>query len=462
MGYYRFELLWSDQKWFQPAFVKTDAHGIITEVSSTPDQTWPTPPVSIEGWALPGFCNGHSHAFQYAMGGLTESLPEVGVHDDFWSWRETMYKVALSVDPEEVEDLAAMVYAEMLRFGYTSVVEFHYLHQDKKGQSYQDPAELSLRLMTAAQRVGIKLLLVPVLYQKGNFNTPPFPRQRRFIHPSLDAYLDLIASCRSYARSMTDIQVGTGIHSLRAVDPAVALEVLNMKDLGPKHLHIAEQRREVQEGIQHLGCSPTRWLLDSVEVNQQFFLVHGTHSTPEEIQDVARRGANLVLCPSTEGNLGDGFFPLLPFLGAGAQTRGAFLLGTDSQIGLNPLEDLRWLDYVQRLCKEKRNPVCTLGGDDSATLLWASLQKARVAAGDPNTLKVGDSLDALMINIDHPIFFGKPRDKYFSTLFYCCDSSMFTGTLRRGEWVVRQGVHRDIGKIAASYKKTMNQLLAAT
>jgi formimidoylglutamate deiminase len=413
------------------------------------------------------------------MGGLTESLPEVGVHDDFWSWRETMYKVALSVDPEGVEDIAAMVYAEMLRFGYTSVVEFHYLHQDQKGRAYQEPAELSLRLIKAARKVGIKLLLVPVLYQKGNFNTPPFPHQRRFIHPTLDTYLDLIASCRAKTQSMTDIQIGTGIHSLRAVDSAVARELLNIRDSGPKHLHIAEQRREVEEGIQHLGRSPTRWLLDSVELNEQFFLVHGTHSTPEEIQEVALRGANLVLCPSTEGNLGDGFFPLLPFLGVyhgahlgahlgafagdfGDQSRGAFLLGTDSQIGLNPLEDLRWLDYVQRLCKEKRNPVCTQAGDDSGALLWSSLQKARLAAGDPNTLKIGDPLDALVINTDHPIFFEKPRDKYFSTLIYCCDASMFTGTMRRGEWLVHKGVHRDFSRIAESYKKTLNRLLAGT
>lgn len=457
MSYYQFEMLYSAQKWLQPAFVKTNSSGIITSLSNTFDPTYGEALQKINGLAIPGFCNGHSHAFQYAMGGLTEYLPQLGVHDDFWSWRETMYKVALSLNPDQMEAIAAMVYGEMLRFGYTSVVEFHYLHQNQDGNSYQEPAELSLRLMNAANKAGIKLLLVPVLYQQGNFKTPPFPRQRRFILPTMDSYLKLVETCRSKAPTYQDCSIGTGIHSLRAVDPKAAQELFNLKDPAPRHLHIAEQRREVEEATRHLGQSPTQWLLDSVDLDSRYFLVHGTHSTPGEVEMLANRGANLVLCPSTEGNLGDGFFPLLPFLKD--SSKGSFLLGTDSQINLNPLEDLRWLDYVQRLRVEKRNPVCKMGGDESATVLWQSLQRARIAAGDPNSLMVGDCLDALVINTDHPLFFGKPSDHWPSVLVYSGDPSVFEGTMRRGEWIVRHGKHRHFNTLATTYKKTMEQLL---
>ena len=495
MKYIQFDSIFSQGRWITPGIVELDASGRIVRVTSDtallshcppaaqhglqhleehadttsakqtlhdlPRQPRPERPIErIPGWAIPGFCNGHSHAFQYAMTGITEHRPQAAALDDFWSWRETMYQVALAMDPDELEDTAAMLYGEMLRYGYTSVVEFHYLHHDQQGKTYQHPAEMSLRLMAAAKQSGIRLILVPVLYQKGGFQTPPTQRQRRFIFKEIDAYFALLEDCKKaviHAKD-ADISLGLGVHSLRAVDPEMVLKVFSHAFAGPRHMHLAEQRKEVDACKHILGVSPTRWVLDQLHIDDRTFLTHSTHSTREEVRELAGRQGNVVLCPSTEGNLGDGFFPLVDFLTREASKSGGFLLGSDSHMGLSPLEELRWLDYTQRLRLEKRNPLCQADGDDSARVLFDALARGRRGCGDPNDLAPGDLLDCVVVQPDHPIFCGKPEERRLSVLFYCGDPTVYQGVMRRGRWLVVHGRHVRHNTLTAAYARAQVRL----
>jgi formimidoylglutamate deiminase len=460
MKYLQFDSILSDGRWITPGFVEIDQNGYITKLADSPSKGRPVE--YIPGWAIPGFCNGHSHAFQYAMAGMTEYLPQAAVHDDFWSWRETMYQVALTMEPDDVEKTAAMVYGEMLRLGYTSVVEFQYLHHDTQGKPYQNSAEISIRLVAAAQKAGIRLILVPVFYQLGDFESPPQERQRRFVFKDVDQYFNLLETCKKELASYPDISLGLGIHSLRAVPPELAQKVFSYPLIGPRHMHLAEQQKEVNTCKTVLGVSPTQWVLDHLDLNENYYFTHTTHATPAEVKELARRKAHVVLCPSTEGNLGDGFFPLIDFLKGESPQRGGFLLGSDSHVGLNPLEELRWLDYIQRLRLEKRNPLCHQDGDESSNILFSALARAREHSGDPNQLRVGDLLDCLVIDKDHPIFAGKKMERLLSVLVYCADPSVFKAVLRRGQFLVKEGRHRMGDTLVKDYlliqKKLQNKI----
>lgn len=464
MKYIQFDSIFSNGQWVTPGIVGIDDHGKIVYVGKNLDQSFLVE--KIPGWAIPGFINGHSHAFQYAMTGITEYLPKAGVHDDFWSWRETMYQLALAMEPDEIEKIATMLYAEMLRHGYTSVVEFHYLHHDPLGKPYQNPSEISLRLIAAAQKAGIQLILVPVLYQLGDFFTEAKPRQRRFIFKEMDNYFKLLETLEKYrlsnAADPSNFSLGLGIHSLRAVAGEIAEKVFSLPIGGPRHMHLAEQRKEVETCQNALGMSPTRWVLEHLDVDSQYYFTHCTHSTPSEIEELTQRQAHVVLCPSTEGNLGDGFFPLGSLLRASPKNgvRGGFLIGTDSHIGLNPLEELRWLDYTQRLLGEKRNPLCQNAQDESALILLAALARSRTYSGDSNNLSIGDSLDCIVLKKDHPIFVGKDRARTLSVLVYCGDPSVYAGIMRRGQWIVVEGRHLKYDEILSEYKVGMKSLFS--
>lgn len=456
MRYLQFDGIFSDGRWISPAVVEVDPQGYIRRLFDSPQGCEPLE--RIPGWAIPGFCNGHSHAFQYAMAGITEYLPKASVHDDFWSWRETMYQVALTMGPEDIEKTAAMVYGEMLRHGYTSVVEFQYLHHDTKGHPYQNPAELSFRLASAAQTAGIRLILVPVFYQLGDFQSPALERQRRFVFKDVDQYFDLLEICKKELVSPPDVTLGLGIHSLRAASPEMAQKVFSYPHKGPRHMHLAEQRKEVETCKRVLGVSPTRWVLDHLELDGNYYFTHTTHGTPTEVRELARRKAHVVLCPSTEGNLGDGFFPLLDFLKVESDQEGGFLLGSDSHIGLSPLEELRWLDYAQRLRCEKRNPLCLRDQDDSGMVLFAALARGREHSGDANQLRAGDLLDCVVIDGNHPVFVGKNMERLLSVLVYCADPSVFHGVMRKAQWVVKDGRHLNRDSLVHDYQLIQKNL----
>lgn len=456
MKHLRCSGLLTSKGWVEPAYVTLDDDGLVVSVSAkkpAAPATWD----KVNGFVVPGFQNAHSHAFQYAMGGMAEHLPKDQASDDFWSWREAMYRLAGKVTPDHVERVASMLYAEMLRFGYTAVAEFHYLHHDAEGRPYKHAAEMGQRLMAAAEAVGIHLTLVPVLYRQGGFNQKASAGQRRFLSQSLDAYLELLAATRAAAKGKDDVVVGFGAHSLRAADAEEIKQLFGSAEAGPIHVHIAEQQREVDDCVRHLGRRPVAWLLENVKPSSRLSLVHATHVDAAELQGMVAGNVNLVVCPSTEGNLGDGFFPLREFVEMG----GEFAIGSDSHIGLNPLEELRWFDYGQRLKLEKRNVLCRNGGDDSGQVIHdLAWRRGRLAMGLPadDYFAPGQPFDGVALDPEHPMLCSRPPERRLSALIYGGDPTCFLGTIRRGVWVVEKQRHRHFDGLKQAYVKTLSDL----
>jgi formimidoylglutamate deiminase len=448
--YYRFSGLLQRGGWLEPAYVGVDASGVIRYLSRQAPAAAATE--SVLGFALPGFQNAHSHAFQYAMAGLAENHP-AGVDDDFWSWREAMYTCALLMNPDQVEAVAAMLYAEMVRHGYTRVAEFHYLHHDGEGKPYANLAEMGERLIAAAKQAGIGITLIPVFYQTGNFGQPPQSRQRRFISTTLDAYMKLLeASTAAAARAQ--VLVGASVHSLRAValdDVKRTFAVVNNQV--PLHLHAAEQKKEVADCIAYCGQRPVQWLLNNVPLDHHCNIVHATHLDHEELQKLAGSQANVVLCPSTEGNLGDGIFRMKEYV----QNGGRWCIGTDSHIGLNPFEELRMIDYRQRLVTHQRN---TFPGQAAQTMIDESVLRGRTAMGLSNheLFAIGQPLDAVVVSSTAHLVANTSVANRLATLLYTSDSARNLGTLVAGKWVVKDQHHIHGHTIKAAFGRAMRQL----
>ncbi|MDL5047343.1 formimidoylglutamate deiminase [Oscillatoria amoena NRMC-F 0135] len=450
-NYFQFKYLLQTTGWISPAYVGVDEAGIIRYLSSSP----PSDPAAIEfvdGLVLPGFQNAHSHAFQYAMAGLAENHP-VGIDDDFWSWREEMYKCALSVNPEQAEAIAAMVYAEMVRQGYTHVAEFHYLHHDNEGRPYANLAEMGERMLRAARSAGIKITLIPVFYQKGGFGKEPQSRQRRFISKTVDEYLHMLDDSSASLKNYTDSWLGFSVHSLRAVD---LNDIIATFKQGPQsipfHLHVAEQKKEVEDCLVHCGKRPMQWVLENLPVSERFNLVHSTHLDDSEVKGLAESGANVILCPSTEGNLGDGIFRMKDYVKSG----GHWCIGTDSHIGLNPLEEFRMIDYRQRLTTNKRN---TVGGNAAHYFVNESIQRGRLAMGRKTTdhFEVGQPFDALVISAGSHLFSDTSPENLLPSILYTSDSSRNLGTLVNGKWVVKSQHHQNGHAIKVAFSRAIKE-----
>jgi formimidoylglutamate deiminase len=348
-----------------------------------------------------------------------------------------------------------MLYAEMLRYGYTHVAEFHYLHHDRNGQVYANRAELGERLLAAARTAGIKITLVPVFYQKGNFGQDPQPRQRRFISNTLDDYFQLLDETASTVVKNENALLGFGVHSLRAVDDK---DVLLTYQQGPRsipfHLHAAEQLKEVDDCVEYLKKRPIEWLLDNLPVDERFNIVHCTHLVDEEVEKLAKSKANVVLCPGTEGNLGDGIFRLSEFASRG----GSWSIGTDSHISLNPLEDLRWLDYAQRLTTHKRNTF----SNGALQLVNNSLRSGRRAMGIDfaNYFATGKPLDAVVYNSESPLLAQASSRFALQAIVYTADSALTLGTLVNGKWVVKNHLHNHGQEIRRSFDRALRTLVS--
>jgi formiminoglutamate deiminase len=313
---------------------------------------------------LPGLPNLHSHAFQRGLAGLTERRGAQA--DSFWSWRELMYQCVERIDPEAVEALSALAYAEMLEAGFTHVGEFHYLHHDRGGVPYADPGELAARIAAAAARTGIGLTLLPVFYAHSGFGgAAPAVRQQRFVS-DLEGFARLLEASRAVVRALSGAHVGVAAHSLRAVTPAQLAAVLELARGGPVHIHIAEQVREVEDCLAWSGRRPIEWLLENADVDARWCLVHATHATAGEVAGIAARGAVVGLCPITEASLGDGVFPAVAFV----KERGRFGIGSDSNIRLDAAEELRLLEYGQRLEQRARNVLAGSGGTSTGRALF--------------------------------------------------------------------------------------------
>ncbi|MGN6111420.1 MAG: formimidoylglutamate deiminase [Luteimonas sp.] len=399
-------------------------------------------------FARRGIANLHSHAFQRAMAGLAERQTDPG--DSFWTWRETMYRMAGRFDPDTLHAVASQLYAEMLESGYTTVCEFHYLHHRPDGTPYADPAAMSRALLRAARESGIRLTLLPVLYMTGGFDGRPLAeRQRRFGH-DVDAFLALIQALRGDEDA--SLRVGCALHSLRAV-PADAMRAVLAalpRDM-PVHIHIAEQLGEVQDSLALRGARPVEWLLGNAEVDARWTLVHATHLEPAEVQGIARSGATVAICPTTEANLGDGLFPLRAYLDAG----GAIGIGSDSQVSVSPVEELRWLEYGQRLATHHRNIAVRAGSPSVGETL---LEAVHASAGNATGLDA--SGDVVVLDADAPQFAGATAADVADRWIFSGNRPLVREVRLAGERVVADGRHRDRDAIAARYRAAVVTLLA--
>lgn len=437
MKTYCFKGLLTEDGWMESASVTVDASGTIVSITNGVEGE------QVNGYALPGFQNAHSHAFQYAMAGLAELHEGDGIPDDFWSWRTAMYNLALTLDPDQMEAVAAMLYAEMARHGYTAVSEFHYVHHDKDGRPYHNLAEMGERLIAAAQKAGIRITLLPMFYQQGGFGMAPLEKQRRFISPTINDYHKLLEVTANACRHYDGANYGTGIHSLRAVRPEDIIRVTAEMDSGrPFHIHVSEQLKEIEDSLAFLGKRPVEWLLDNCGVNEQYHLVHATHLNDYEVEGIAKCGAHVVICPSTEGNLGDGLFRFGDFAALG----GKWSIGTDSHVGINPLEELRLLDYGQRLNTHKRTTYYRpRQGDSGFNAIRQAWQSGRRAMGAPNEqfFAVGQPFDAVVMKADTPLTSVTSGVNRTNTFVYTSDASDILGTIVNGRWIVENGIHCD-------------------
>ncbi|KQP36268.1 formimidoylglutamate deiminase [Pseudorhodoferax sp. Leaf274] len=412
--------------WARNVLLRWDASGTLVQVQ--PDAARPEGVGLAEGPVLPGLPNLHSHAFQRGMAGLTEHRGQG--EDSFWSWRTLMYRFAGRLDPALLEAIAFGLYVEMLEAGYTSVCEFHYVHHDRGGRPYADDAELALALLRAAQRAGIGLTLLPVLYQASGFGgKPPGEGQRRFIR-STDDMLRLLERLRPLCAAQ-GARLGLAPHSLRAVPPdALRAAVAGLHALdatAPVHIHIAEQTQEVDDCIAWSGQRPVAWLLDHAPVDARWCLVHATHMDADEYRRAAASGAVAGLCPSTEANLGDGLFDWPAWQAAG----GAWGLGSDSHACVNAAEELMLLEYGQRLATRRRNVMATPAQPQVATaMLLAAVAGGAQAAGRPAAgLAMGQQADLVTLDARHPALAGLPAHQMLSAHVFASHRTSAVGTV---------------------------------
>ncbi len=441
--------LWQAHGWQADATLGVAANGRLLASADAAAEP-------IGKWVLPGMPNLHSHAFQRAMAGLAERRGKA--EDSFWSWRETMYAFAATIGPDELQAIAAQLYVEMLKAGYTEVCEFHYLHHQPDGTPYAQPEAMSLALVEAAREAGIGLTLLPVLYISGGFDGRALSaRQRRFGH-SVDAYLRLLEALRRLESD--DVCVGIALHSLRAVPEPALREILGnpLASTGPIHIHIAEQIGEVQDCLATRGARPVEWLFEHAGVDARWCLVHATHLTAAEGAQLARSGAVAGLCPTTEANLGDGLFPLADYLDAG----GTLGIGSDSHISISPVEELRWLEYGQRLATRHRNIAARHEGDSVGETLWrAALRGGARASGRPvGELREGARADLVVLDDSSPLLAARDERSVLDSFLFAGNTPLVRDVMVGGEWVVRDFRHRDEARIAARYRATVGALAA--
>lgn len=444
--------------WARHVLLQWHANGLWQSLEA--GQTPPPGVPHASGPVLPGMPNLHSHAFQRALAGLTEYRSHS--QDSFWSWRSLMYRFAAQLHPEQLEIIATALFVEMLEAGYTSVCEFHYLHHDPQGHAYGDPAEMSRALLRAAQRTGIGMTLLPVLYQTSGFGAAaPSAGQRRFLH-SNDGILRLLERLQPVCQAQ-GARLGLAPHSLRAVPPDSLREVLAglhaLDSTAPIHIHIAEQKAEVEACWAWSGQRPVAWLLDHAAVDARWCLVHATHMDAQEYQRAAQCGAVAGLCPTTEANLGDGIFEFNTWQ---AQS-GAWGIGSDSHIAVNPAEDLMLLEYSQRLVLGQRNVAAHAAQPDVAQALWqgALAGGAQAAARPVAGLAVGQQADFIVLDAAHPALAGLSPDKMLAShVFASSRRSAVAQVWTAGQCRVHQGRHALSDQAMGDFVSTRQLLLA--
>jgi formimidoylglutamate deiminase len=446
---------WLPGGWRESVLLEVDAAGRWTRITPGVAQA-PAGARVLAGPVLPGMVDAHSHAFQRAFAGLSERRAHAA--DDFWSWRDRMYGVALRVTPDQMQAIAAQLYLELLRGGYTHVCEFHYLHHAPDGSAYADPATLCWALADAAAEAGMGLTLLPVLYERAGFLQPALRDDQRRFRGDAPMVLSLQRAVRSAGRPLLD--AGVAIHSLRAASAAsiTQLNTALRDDAGPIHIHIAEQVQEVDDCLAATGLRPIAWLCRHAAPDARWHLVHATHATQQEIDAVASSGATAVICPGTEANLGDGLTDIPAWLAAGVPLS----IGSDSHVTRDWTEELRWLEYGQRLRLRQRNVAADPAQAEGATA--ARLFDAAIHAGGRSAgqaawgLVPGARADALVLDTAADALRGIPPSHLLDALVFSGCSGRFREVMVAGRSVLHEGRHPQEQAIAARFSAAMDAL----
>ena len=456
------ERAWLPEGWRQNVRIDVDERGTITDTRiDSPGDAAGDAAIRLSGSVIPGLANVHSHAFQRAMAGLAERAS--GDMGSFWTWRQVMYKLARHITPDRLEVIARQAYIEMLKAGFTAVGEFHYLHNDADGTPYVDPAELSRRAITAARDVGLAITHLPVLYMRAGFDGGELtPAQRRFT-TGPERLLDIAGDLRRGFAGDPDVTIGLAIHSLRAVAPEDLLTTVvaaraesDDTAVGPIHIHAAEQPREVEGARAALGAPPVAWLLDQAGVDAGWCLVHATHMTAEERDGLARSGAVAGLCPITEANLGDGLFPLPGYLKAG----GRIGIGSDSNVCISAIEELRLLEYGQRLFNGRRPATKVADGGSPGAALYnrAAMGGALALGRRMGALITGARADFVVLDGDHPALAAAPEAALFDRLLFAASQSPVRDVYVGGHHVVTDGHHPREAETLAAFARLVGEL----
>ena len=439
-------LAWVEGAWARDVAMTVDSAGRWSSIQ--PHTRAPSQAHLLPGPVLPALVNAHSHSFQRAFVGLSERRDSA--HDDFWSWRDRMYGVALRITPEQLHAVAVHLYTELLAGGYTHTCEFHYLHHSESGQPYADEATMSRALAQAAVDTGMGLTLLPVLYERAGFAQPQLRGDQRRFATDVARVLRLRDAVRSWR--LPHVDAGVAVHSLRAAAPTSLHELARLLqgDPGPIHIHIAEQTGEVNDCVATTGKRPIAWLTSELPLDARWQLVHATHATPEEIQAVAASGAGVVICPGTEANLGDGLCDLTRWLASSTPLS----VGSDSQVTRNWTEELRWLEYGQRLALRQRNVAADSDGQSAtaARLVQRMLSGGAAAAGwSASGLVAGARADLLVLNSADPGLTGVPDSHLLDAAVFAASGQPFAGT-----WVAGRCVQR--ADTAPAMQRAMQQL----
>jgi formimidoylglutamate deiminase len=453
-------VLWAEAALLPAGFadavrLEVDARG---DVSAIEAGAAPADAERLSGVVLPGMPNVHSHAFQRAMAGRAERLATGEA--SFWTWREVMYRFVERIGPDDLRAIAAQAYVEMLEAGYTAVGEFHYLHHQAGGRPYADPAELSWAILEAQQASGIGLTHLPVLYMAGGFGGRTAEEgQRRFLHVP-ESFADLLARLVPRFAADPDLRLGLAPHSLRAVPDQALGSVSVLTDTidaaAPIHIHVAEQVKEVRDCLEWCGARPVRHLFDTAAVGPRWCLIHATHMDEVETDMLARSGAVAGLCPTTEANLGDGLFNLGGFLEAG----GRIGIGSDSHVSISPIEELRWLEYGQRLSSLRRLIAASAEQPHCGARLW----RDALAGGAPalgrriGRLEVGYRADLIRLDSAHPVLAGSRGDALLDALVFSGNVNLVRDVMVGGRWLVRDGRHIRRDETAAAYRAALRRL----
>jgi formimidoylglutamate deiminase len=409
----------------------------------------------LKGLVLPGMANVHSHAFQRAMAGLAEW--DAGGRDNFWSWREAMYRFAERLDPDAQLAIARFLFIEMLKAGYTSVGEFHYLHNQPGGAAYAPSTAMADAIALAAAESGIALTLMPTLYVTGGADGRALSERQKRFGKTVGELLSLREAMRGKA-GVT--QLGLALHSLRAVPPALMREAIaGVEASSPIHLHAAEQTGEVDEAIAKFGTRPIDYILTQFPVDQRWCFVHATHMNTRETRALAESGAVAGLCPTTEANLGDGIFRLTEFLNA----RGRIAIGGDSHIAVDPAEELKALEYSQRLLHRRRNVSASQAVPQTAARLWSEAARngAQVLGLDAGEIAAGKRADLVVVDTEHVSLAGRDGAQALASYVFVTGRRAVRDVMVGGQWLVRERHHAREDGAMASYRACVKTMLSA-